>query len=458
MPKKRKVIPQRAPSKRHIAEWQRQKKLQRYAFVLGVLVIASIMAIMGYGYYDSKVKPARQEQQRLEQAALRVNDKVFSNGYLLKLLIAYGQGMKSSGSSLSINFFGKLVESLQEFEMLTQEAPRIDIAVSDEEIDKDIRTKLGFTPGDTKKTEADFQKTYEVFLERTGLTDEDNRYLTKALLLQAKVMDEFIGKSVPTEEMQVQVERILLRTEEEANKVVQQLQSGVPFATLVKDLSQDTASKDKDGNTGWITKKEISGVWDEIAFKLRKGEVSQPFFDNDISVKGGYWVVKVTDKQEDKVKAEGILLRTEREANQVKARLEQGEDFSALAKELSVDIFSQDSGGDLGQIARGSFGAEFDKVVFDLEPGQLGGPVFDDTRYAQGGYWVLKALEEPQMRSLDKDRLDQRKSVAYQKWMDEKRQEYRLENNLDDETRNWLLVTASNTINFGKKAAASGTR
>ena len=443
MPKKRKVVAQRAPSKRHVAEWQRQKKLSRYAFVVGVLVIASILAIIGYGYYDFQVKPARAEQQRLDQTALKVNDKVISNGYLLKLLIAYGQGMQSPPSA---NFIDSIIEIVQSTEILVQEAPKINISVSDEEIDKDIRTKLGFTSGDTKNTEGDFQKAYALLLERTGLTDQEFRYVTKTSLLQTKASDEYVGKSVPTEEMQVQVARILLRSEEDANKVVQQLQSGVSLATLVKDLSQDTASKDKDGNTGWITRNEMSEAWDEIAFQLKKDETSQPFFDNDVAVYGGYWVVKVTEKLEDKVKALGILLRTEREANQVKARLEEGEDLPTLAKELSVDYATKDSGGDLGEISRGSFSPEFDKIVFELEPGQPGGPVFDDKRSVRGGYWVLKALEDPQMRSLEKDKLDQRKSQAYSKWIQEKRQEYRLENNLSDETKSWLLEKATAAI------------
>lgn len=448
MPKNRKLAPQRAPSKQHLAEWQRQKKLQRYAFALGIVVIVSILAIMGYGYYDSEVLPAREEQEKLDQVALKVNDKVISIGYLLKLLIAYGQGTQTS---LSISFLDSLVEATQDREIIIQEAPKLNIAVTNEDVDRDIRTNMGFVEGDKKTTEEDFQKAYEIFLEYSGLTDEENRYLVRGSLLQAKVKEEYIAPGVPTEEMQVQVARILLRTEEEANQVIQKLRSGTPFASLVKDLSQDTTSKDKDGNTGWITKKEMSEVWDDVAFKLKKDEISQPFFDKDSEIRGGYWLVRVTEKLEDKVKAQGILLRTEKEALQVKARLEQGEDFSTLAEELSEDIFTKGQGGELGEIVKGTFSPEFEQVVFALEPGQLGGPVFDSKRYVQGGYWVLQALEEPQMRSLDKDRLDQRKNVAYLKWIDSKRQEYRLENNLVEETKNWLLITATNTINFSKK-------
>jgi peptidyl-prolyl cis-trans isomerase D len=62
-------------------------------------------------------------------------------------------------------------------------------------------------------------------------------------------------------------------------------------------------------------------------------------------------------------------------ANSIVSRLEAGEDFAALAKELSDDPGSAANGGDLGFFGRGLMTPEFEKAVFELEPGELGKPV-----------------------------------------------------------------------------------
>jgi len=62
-------------------------------------------------------------------------------------------------------------------------------------------------------------------------------------------------------------------------------------------------------------------------------------------------------------------------ANSIVSRLDAGEDFAALATELSDDPGSAANGGDLGFFGRGLMTPEFEKAVFELEPGELSKPV-----------------------------------------------------------------------------------
>jgi len=87
---------------------------------------------------------------------------------------------------------------------------------------------------------------------------------------------------------------------------------------------------------------------------------------------------------EEQVKARHILLRTgdERDAEQAKseivairARLDAGEDFAALATELSDDPGSKVRGGDLGFFGRGAMVKSFEEAAFGAELGELVGPV-----------------------------------------------------------------------------------
>ena len=62
-------------------------------------------------------------------------------------------------------------------------------------------------------------------------------------------------------------------------------------------------------------------------------------------------------------------------ANNIVARLDDGEDFAVLAKELSDDPGSAANGGDLGTFGRGLMTPEFEKAAFELQSGEVSKPV-----------------------------------------------------------------------------------
>jgi peptidyl-prolyl cis-trans isomerase C len=76
-----------------------------------------------------------------------------------------------------------------------------------------------------------------------------------------------------------------------------------------------------------------------------------------------------------RVAARHILVPTEDECAQLKARSEKGEDFAALAAEYS-QCPSGKSGGALGEFGPGRMVKEFDDVCFGpAEVGKVVGPV-----------------------------------------------------------------------------------
>ena len=86
---------------------------------------------------------------------------------------------------------------------------------------------------------------------------------------------------------------------------------------------------------------------------------------------------------------EGAKEMTEEEAlakaQEVRKRLQAGEDFAKIAKEVSDDTGSGANGGDLGTFGRGQMVGEFEKAAFALPVGQLSEPV-----KSQFGYHVIK--------------------------------------------------------------------
>ena len=82
-----------------------------------------------------------------------------------------------------------------------------------------------------------------------------------------------------------------------------------------------------------------------------------------------------------------ILVADEATANAVKSRLDAGEDFATVAKEVSTDPGSKDKGGDLGEVpTEGSgFVPEFEAAMNGLAVGQVSAPV-----KSSFGYHVIK--------------------------------------------------------------------
>ena len=64
-----------------------------------------------------------------------------------------------------------------------------------------------------------------------------------------------------------------------------------------------------------------------------------------------------------------------KKANEIRARIVAGEDFSNLAEEFSSDSFSAKNGGALPPLMQGEYAKEFDDVVFSLNLGEISQPV-----------------------------------------------------------------------------------
>ncbi|MEY8763192.1 MULTISPECIES: peptidylprolyl isomerase [Clostridium] len=116
--------------------------------------------------------------------------------------------------------------------------------------------------------------------------------------------------------------------------------------------------------------------------------------------------VKVTDKQiedyykanqdkfteqTDKMHLAHILVKTKDEAEKVKARLDKGEDFAKVAKEVSEDTNTKSKGGDLGTISYddSQYDAQFMAGAKALKKGAISGPV-----KSSFGYHIIKCIDK----------------------------------------------------------------
>lgn len=94
---------------------------------------------------------------------------------------------------------------------------------------------------------------------------------------------------------------------------------------------------------------------------------------------------------QDEIRASHILVETEDEAKALKAELDGGADFAALAREHSIDPGAA-NGGDLGFFGKGMMVAPFEEAAFALaEAGDVSAPV-----QSQFGWHIIKLVEKRQ--------------------------------------------------------------
>jgi peptidyl-prolyl cis-trans isomerase C len=129
---------------------------------------------------------------------------------------------------------------------------------------------------------------------------ERNKVLMETLLQNAgeaaqtddamhKVYDDAIKQMPPEEE--IHARHILVPTEDEAKAIEAELKKGADFATLAKEKSKDPGAADG-GDLGYFTKDQMVPEFSEAAFKLDKGQISDP-----VKTQFGWHIIKLEDKR-----------------------------------------------------------------------------------------------------------------------------------------------------------------
>jgi peptidyl-prolyl cis-trans isomerase C len=125
-------------------------------------------------------------------------------------------------------------------------------------------------------------------LMETLLQEEGKAAVTPEAM--KKVYDE-AAKQMGNEQ-EVRARHILVPTEEEAKAVLAEIKKGTDFAELAKQKSKDPGAAAEGGDLGYFTKDQMVPEFAEVAFRLEKGQVSDP-----VKTQFGWHIIKVEDKR-----------------------------------------------------------------------------------------------------------------------------------------------------------------
>ncbi len=199
---------------------------------------------------------------------------------------------------------------------------------------------------------------------------------------EGKTLAEVDGKVITTEDFKNEVDRLppYLKPMVQSNEGRKELLDSM----IVRQILLEQAKKD-----GVDKSKEVSDRLDDLRKRLivetyLKKKVEAEAKVTDEEMKKFYDDNKDKFKTGDQVRASHILVKTEKEAQDILAQLKKGGSFEDLAKKFSGDS-SAAKGGDLGWFPKGAMVPEFDKVAFSLKQGELSGVV--KTNF---GYHIIK--------------------------------------------------------------------
>jgi peptidyl-prolyl cis-trans isomerase C len=92
------------------------------------------------------------------------------------------------------------------------------------------------------------------------------------------------------------VRHIVVPTRSEAEKVLAELASGVPFETLAAKFSTEAGSKDKGGEIGWVRRGLMVKSFEDAAFALAPGQIGGP-----VQTGFGFHVIRVDEVDEPRM-------------------------------------------------------------------------------------------------------------------------------------------------------------
>jgi peptidyl-prolyl cis-trans isomerase D len=290
----------------------------------------------------------------------------------------------------------KVLDTLIEKRLIAQEANRLGLEVTDEEIAEAIYTYPAFQVNGVFD-----ENRYRSLLNYNRMEPADFEAGIASELLGAKI-SQFIKSFLPVTDNEIldyytfQNEKINL--------------SFVSFSS--NDLKAEIEATRTDMEAYFEKHEEEYRIPDQITIDYITVDPSD--FKDEVQVTEAeiadyYEYNPERFKEQRQVRARHILFKVPPDASkqteaeikdkalEILKRAQQGEDFSELAKKYSQDTSSASEGGDLGYFRKGQMVEPFEELAFSLEKGELGGPV-----RTQFGWHVIKVedIKEETVKTL----------------------------------------------------------
>jgi len=159
-------------------------------------------------------------------------------------------------------------------------------------VNKEILYKEAMKKGFDKSPE--FNKKMEDFKKLTLVSEVFEKEIMAKSTVSDQDIKDYYDKNKESFVMatEIKASHILVKTEEEARKVLARLKKGEKFEAIARAVSLDTASAKNGGDVGFFKKGQMVPEFERAAASLKVGDISIP-----VKTQFGYHIIKVTDKK-----------------------------------------------------------------------------------------------------------------------------------------------------------------
>ena len=402
----------------------------------------------------------------LDRIVAVVNEDVIMESELNKKMQMVNEQIKQQGTTpppASI-FKRQILNNLIQNRIQLQLAKRIGIRVNDENLNGTISNIAAESQVTLEQFRNILEKdgyNYEEFRENIRneitITQLRKRQVTNRIVVSEKEIDNFLTNedSQNIFQTEIRLSHILLAlpqtaTENEiaqikqvASKIREDLIAGADFTEIAKTASDGSNAK-TGGDLGWRKADDIPTLFQDYIPDMKIGDISEL-----IQSPSGFHIIKISNLKDmeknivEQTHARHILvktneLRTDKKSkeklDQLKLRIDNGDDFGLLAKGNSDDSMSAIDGGDLGWASPGELVPEFQRILDNLKINGISEPF--KTRFGWHIAQVLGRRNYDNTESVKRARArtiigDRKLNEALQNWnrqlLDEAYVEYRLD-------------------------------
>jgi parvulin-like peptidyl-prolyl isomerase len=355
-------------TKKHLARVERERIQRRNILTGTFIVLGLVILLIGYGIVDTyllrPLQPVaevagedistREFQARARYARQGLIQRYYE---MVQFSEMFGddpstqQYLQSSMSQITFqldsqNLGMMVLDNLIEERLIRQEAKRLGITVSKEELDQAVQEAFGFfasgtptaapqeptraastlsptqlalisptptleptavptatvtatapvptalpqataTPYTLDGFQQDYQDTLKSFSDSIDFKEADILALFEAQILREKVMDAVIGE-LPREQEQVWTRVVISTDEESARQAYEVWKGGEDYNLVLSNYGSGTYG----GDLGWLSYDAFEPAFSEAAFNLEVGEISEPVLTSD-----GWYVIQLLGKE-----------------------------------------------------------------------------------------------------------------------------------------------------------------
>ena len=318
-----------------------------------------------------------------------------------------------------------LLKDLVDEKLILVQARRDSILVTSQEVDQAINAQIAQIKNQLGSEEAfqtqlaaeeltlqELKKQYRPQIRNQLLREKLIRQKLSNTVVTSKEVKEFYQAyrdSLPVQGASVRLRHIMMTvapSEEEkqaafekAREVLSKARAGESFESLARNYSQ-CPSAESGGDLGFFSRGEMVPEFDRAVFSLNPGEISDV-----VETMYGYHVIRCEERQGDQARVRHVLIALSTsqadeeqlvvQMNDIRERVLQGEDFTALVDEYSQDPYSREKGGDLGWYPLDQLTEQFRTVVDTMSVGSVSEPIATSS-----GYHLLQVVDRVGQRQI----------------------------------------------------------